>query len=245
MTASCAMTSADNTVEAPIKTWWVIESYASLSGIGEGKTRRQSPGNVERTTKFVDGERYEVGLNCKRKDPFLPINLARFWAIWSHWGYRLSKDSKLKKLYQDTIKLDIEKGFVRLLKQRNLEAMKAERQWYVNPYKLEKVRRVFEAAYKFAGASLDDNILTWHDLLQFLIGETFRFREQRIAITADIEEMILQVRSTWRWQGTAIYGERQPKWTRWNIQIWSHIFGAKRSLTCSNYALLQVTRDIA
>ena len=42
--------------------------------------------------------------------------------------YRLEKKPELKKLYQESIKVDVEKGFVRILKQEELEATKLERQ---------------------------------------------------------------------------------------------------------------------
>ena len=102
------------------------------------------------------------------------------------------------------------------------------------------------AASKFRGISLNDNLLTGPDLLQNLIGIIFRFREQKIAITADIEAMFLQVkvppedckvlRFLWR------DNPNEP------IKVYEygrHIFGAKSSPTCANYALQQVARDNA
>ena len=101
-----------------------------------------------------------------------------------------SENDVREKLYQDSIKVDVEMGFARILKQEELEAAKLERQWYVphhpveNPNKPGKVRRVCNAASKFRGISLNDNLLTGPDLLQNLIGIIFRFREQKIAIIA-------------------------------------------------------------
>ena len=114
--------------------------------------------------------------------------------------YRLEKKPELKKLYQDSIKVDVEKGFVRILKQEELEATILERQWYVphhpveNPNKPGKVTRVCNAESKFRRISLNDNLLTGPDLLQYLVGIIFRFIEQKIAIPADIEAMFLQVK---------------------------------------------------
>ena len=101
-------------------------------------------------------------------------------------------------------------------------------------------------ASKFRGISLNDNLLTGPDLLQNLIGIIFRFREQRVAITADIEAMFLQVkvppedckvlRFLWR------DNPNEPV----NVYEYGrHIFGAKSSPTCANYALQQVARDNA
>ena len=103
------------------------------------------------------------------------------------------------------------------------------------------------AASKFRGISLNDNLLTGPDLLQNLIRIIFRFREQKIAITADIEAMFLQVkvppedckvlRFLWR---EIIFNTNEP------VKVYEygrHIFGAKNSPTCANYALQQVARD--
>ena len=102
------------------------------------------------------------------------------------------------------------------------------------------------AASKFRGIYLNDNLLTGPDLLQNLIGIIFRFREQKIAITADIEAMFLQVkvppeeckvlRFLWR------DNPNEP------IKVYEygrHIFGAKSSPTCANFALQQVAKDNA
>ena len=192
MTASCVTASEDDALAEQIKTWWDIESYASRCDVsGRSKEDEKALQMLEQTTKF-DGERYEVGILWKRNDPFLPNNYSSALSQMKSLEYRLEKKPELKKLYQDSIKLDVEKGFVRILKQEELEATKLERQWYVphhpveNPNKPGKVRRVCNAASKFRGISLNDNLLTGPDLLQNLIGIFFRFREQKIAITADI-----------------------------------------------------------
>ena len=82
------------------------------------------------------------------------------------------------------------------------------------------------------------------DLLQSLIGIIFRFREKKIALTADVEAMFLQVkippadfkvlRFLWREDSTDPISE---------YEYGRHIFGAKSSPTCVNNALLQVGRN--
>ena len=127
----------------------------------------------------------------------------------------------------------------------------ARNEWYlphhpvVNPNKPGKVRRVLNGAAKFHGASLK-SLLTGPDLLQNLIYVLLRFRQHPFAVSADIEGMFLQVevlpcdqpslRFLWREDPTSNVVVHQ--YTR-------HIFGAKDSPTCANYALQRTARDNA
>ena len=106
------------------------------------------------------------------------------------------------------------------------------------------MRRVCNAASKHAGKSLNDALVAGPDLLQSLIGVLFRFREKPIAISANKEAMFLQVevpegdqrclRLLWRDHNNAPISVYQ--YTR-------HIFGAKSSPTCANWALRQCGKD--
>ena len=53
---------------------------------------------------------------------------------------------------------------------------------------------VCNAASKFGGVSLNDNLMAGPDFLQSLTGIIFRFREKQIALTTDVEAIILQVK---------------------------------------------------
>ena len=114
----------------------------------------------------------------------------------------------------------------------------------LNPNKPGKERRVCNAASKYKELCLNEKLLIGPDLLHGLIGTKFKFREGSIALTADIESMILQmqvpeqdrncVRFLWR-----------PR-TNEPVQIYEsqrHEVGAKSSPTCTNYALKQVGLD--
>ena len=162
----------------------------------------------------------------------------------------MEKDENLKQRYKKTIDVDVQKVFVRILDEAELENTKSDLQWYVlhlpvlNPNKPDKVRQVCNAASKFGGVSLNDNLMAGPDLLQSLMGIIFRFREKQIALTADVEAMFLQVkvppagckvlRFLWRENNT----EPIPVY-----EFGRHIFGAKSSPTCVHYALQQVGRD--
>ena len=222
MTASCVTASEDDTLAEQIRTWWDIEFFASRCDVsGRSKEALQM---LEQTTKF-DGERYEIGLLWERKDPFLPNNYSFALSQMKSLEYRFEKKLELKKLETQ-----------RYVLHHTVE----------NPNKPGKVRRVCNTASKFCGISLSDNLLTGLDLLRNLIGIIFRFREQKIDITADREAMFLQVKVTpedckmlrFQWRDHP----NEP------VKVYEngrHIFGAKILPTCANYALQQVARDNA
>ena len=93
----------------------------------------------------------------------------------------------------------MDKGYVRKVPRNELLSTKAEPQWYLphhpvlNPNKPEKVSQVCNAALKYKGVALNDLLMTGPDLLNNLIGVLMRFRQGRIALSADIEPMFLQV----------------------------------------------------
>ena len=64
----------------------------------------------------------------------------------------------------------------------------------VNPHKPEKLRIVFDCAVRCGGTSLNDCIFSGPDLSNDIIGVLMRCRLHEIAMSADIEEMFLQVR---------------------------------------------------
>ena len=82
-------------------------------------------------------------------------------------------------------------GFVKILNESETKGTFGK-EWYLphhpilNPNKPGKVRRVCNAASKYKEVCLNDKLLARPDLLHGLAGTIFRFREQSIALTADI-----------------------------------------------------------
>ncbi|XP_069610796.1 uncharacterized protein [Ranitomeya imitator] len=67
--------------------------------------------------------------------------------------------------------------------------------WYLpffgvyHPRKPNQIRVVFDSSAKHLGTSLNDVLLTGPNLTNNLVGVLLRFRKERVAITADIEQM--------------------------------------------------------
>ena len=115
----------------------------------------------------------------------------------------------------------------------------------LNPHKPDKVRRVCNAASKFRGHSLNDMLLAGPDLLANLMGILARFREERYALSADIEEMFLQVevRREDRRFLRFLWFDEQNRIVTYQYNLLN--FGAKSSPTCANFALQRCATENA
>ena len=71
--------------------------------------------------------------------------------------------------------------------------------WYIphhglyRPKNPDKIRAVFDCSVKFAGTSLNDQLLQGSDLTNSLVGVLTRFRQETVAFMPDIEAMFYQV----------------------------------------------------
>ena len=113
----------------------------------------------------------------------------------------------------------------------------------VNANKPGKTRVVNDAAAVYQGQSLNTNLRTGPDLLSSLVGSLLRFRTGAVALAADVEAMFHQVRVSladadsqrFFWKED-ILAEGPPD----TYQMLVHIFGAKDSPACANYALKRI-----
>ena len=239
----------DVKVAQNIQTWWDIETYASkINVVSQSKKELQAEKMLESTTKFT-GERYEVGMLWSEPEPNLPNNYSSALGQLYSLERRFQRDPNLKNLYQQSIDTDVEKGFVKILDESEVKGTFGK-EWYLphhpvlNPNKPGKVRRVCNAASKYKDICLNDKLLAGPDLLHGLIGTIFRFREGPMALTADIESMFLQVQVPEQDRSCLTFLWR-PR-TNEPVQIYEyqrHVFGAKSSPTCANYALKRVGLD--
>ena len=156
---------------------------------------------------------------------------------WHALQKRLERDNQLKQRYMTTIFEDMDKGHIAAVTNQD-----AKNIWYlphhpvINKQKSDKIRRVTNAASKYKGVSLNDALLRGPDLLCNLHGLLLRFRQYKVAVTADIEAMFMQVgireedQDALRFLWSDNDQERTSKYQRL-------IFGATCSPTCAIFAL--------
>lgn len=110
----------------------------------------------------------------------------------------------------------------------------------------QKLRVVFDCAASYQGMSLNDQLLQGPDLTSSLIGVVIRFRQEPVAIMADIEAMFHQVkvadddsnllRFLWWPEGDYNQALSEHKMT-------VHLFGAPSSPSCASFALRKCAED--
>ena len=163
---------------------------------------------------------------------------------------RLMKDQVFHDQYTKVVETYIEKDYARKIPPDEKPTYALH--WYLshrsvtNPQKPNKVRVVFDCAAKYQGLSLNDALMQGPDLVNNLAGVSFRFRQECIAITADIESMFHQVRV----DTNHIHALRFLWWPRENSsldpethQMLVHLFGATSSPTYAAFFLRQTAYD--
>ena len=104
---------------------------------------------------------------------------------------------------------------------------------------------VFDAAAKFHGTSLNDELLQGPDYINNLAGVLMRFRQEEVVLVADIEQMFHKVRvsaedcDALRFLWWSVDLNDEPA----DYQMLVHTFGATSPPCCSNKALRQTADD--
>ncbi|XP_055906876.1 uncharacterized protein LOC129942102 [Eupeodes corollae] len=111
---------------------------------------------------------------------------------------KMLKDMELSKKLDFQIEDYVKKQYARKLTIAELQAHVSP-VWYlpvfpvINPNKPGKVRMVWDAAARVGNISLNSMLFSGPDIVPSLFSVLFRFRERKIAICADIQEMFHQV----------------------------------------------------
>ncbi|XP_036219119.2 uncharacterized protein [Bactrocera oleae] len=143
------------------------------------------------------GSRFVTSLLWKHPDIEIPDSLSMALFRANCLRKKMQRDHVLAETLHKKILDYRQKGYIRRLRPSDSAIKKY---WYLpifavsNPNKPGKVRLVWDAAAKVNGVSLNSMLLKGPDLTTPLHSVLFKFRQKRIAVTADIAEMFHQVR---------------------------------------------------
>lgn len=147
--------------------------------------------------------------------------------------------------YKTTMTDYIEKGHAERIPKEEFEENDRP-VWYLphhpvtHPLKPDKVRVVYDCAAKYGGTSLNQQLLQGPDQMNQLVGVLSRFRQETVAMVADIEGMFHQVlvepkdcdvlRFLW-WPNGDLSGEMEE------YRMVKHLFAATSSPSIANFCL--------
>ena len=164
---------------------------------------------------------------------------------------RLCKKPEMQVGYVKSIEDDIAKiyvlkvPFTEIKTTHSLPQRILSHHLFVNPNQLSKIRRICNAAARFAGISLIEALFPCPDLLSALIGILICFRLFKIDLSTDIEAMFMQVEVTEQLEQRFLKVLRRegPSFEIERFQYTRDIFGAKSSPTCANFVVQQTAPD--
>ncbi|MBM6549406.1 hypothetical protein, partial [Streptococcus dysgalactiae] len=205
---------------------------------------------AESSKAIIDGH-YQIGLPWRHNKTLFPDNRILAERRLACLKRLLLRDEHLRTKYSAVIQSHIKRGYVSKVNTTKEEVVG---RWYLphhpvlNINKPGKVRVVFDCAAEFRGTSLNKVLLQGPNINNSLLGVLLRFRKHEVAVSADVEEMFLQVRvpitdrralSFLWWDSELLEG--RPNILELNV----HPFGATSYPCCVSFALRQTALDNA
>jgi hypothetical protein len=176
-----------------------ITKFWDLESIGIKDQNSDVHESVISDLKF-SGTRYSVGLPWKESQDPLPTNYELSLKRMKGQIKRLNKDPVLLGEYDSIIKAQEEAGVIEKVSPNKVISPKSKvhyipHQAVVRKDATTKVRIVYDASAKSqkSGVSLNDWLNAGPSLNPLLFDILLRFREQRVALVADIEKAFLNI----------------------------------------------------
>ena len=194
--------SEDDLLHRQVEHWWRTDLFGTkyVQTSPRSLEDKRALQTLQETVKHV-GDRYQVGLLWKTPDIEFPDNRAMAERRLCSTEKVLKLDTALAEKYKEIIDGYVAKGYARKLTPDE-SAIPTKKQWFLpyhaglNPNKPGKVRMFMDAKAKYNNVSLNDKLLVGPELLNNLCGVLLRFREERVALLANIESMFNQCQIT-------------------------------------------------
>lgn len=230
----------ENALEALVRSHFAIDSLGVTAAVRVSAEDVRANQLLAATTVQLASGQWATGLLWKRDDVSLPPS--RQCALNRLYGIerKMAKDAAYAAAYRGKIAQYVERGYARALSGQET-AQLGSRHWYLphfavfNPRKPGKIRVVFDAASKCRGVSLNDVLLTGPDLLSSLLGNIWRFREGRIALAADVQDMFLRIKIREADQEAQLFLWRNEGEEPKTYKMSSMVFGATCSPTSAQF----------
>lgn len=193
---------------------------------------------------------YYLPLPLRDRNISMPNNYQMAEQRTLHLKRKFLKDQVYASEYKDFMSDVIKRGYAEKVPPEDLTPEEG-RVWYIPHHgvfhkRKKTLRVVFDCASTFKGTSLNNVLLQGPDLTNSLIGVLLRFRQEPVAIMADVESMFHQVRVNEEDRNFLRFlwwpeGETDKNLEEYRMTV--HLFGAVSSPTCANFALQKTAED--
>lgn len=204
---------------------------------------------VNRSAKVTDGH-YCLDLPFTQEKPSMPNNRCIAVQRIQSLKRKFAKNKKFHDEYTSFLTEMIVNGYAEVVPVDQLNRSDGEL-WYIPHHgvyhsKKGTLRVVFDCGAVFKGTSLNCQLLQGPDLTNSLIGVLIRFRQEPVALMADIKAMFHQVRVSEKHVDYLRFlwwpdGDVQQDLVEYRMKV--HLFGAVSSPSCANFALRKTADD--
>lgn len=204
---------------------------------------------VTQSASLVDGH-YSIALPLRNKDLKMPNNRKVAEQRALNLKHKFLKNHNFHSEYTTFMEGIIERGYAVKVPTTDLRRDNGK-VWYLPHHgvfhlKKKKLRVVFDCGTSYRGTTLNEQLLQGPNLTSTLLGVILRFRQEEVAVMADVEAMFHQVkvpdedsdllRFLW-WTSGDISREMVE------YKMVAHLFGATSSPSCANFALRKCAED--
>ena len=239
----------DVTLQEQVERFWKVDDWEALRNERPDTSveDRQAVDIWERTIELKEGH-YTLDVPFRSRPPELPYNRDIAETRLHSLKKRLLRNDDMRETYCREMQSLINKGYAEPVNDARgpVGATCYLPRHPVTHATKGKTRIVFDCAATKNGVSLNDRVLQGPDMTNSLLGVLLRFRQEPVAIMADIEAMFHQVHVTQRDRDALRFlwwpnGDlcRDPQDYRMTV----HLFGRNWSPSCCNFALRQTAED--
>ncbi|KAL2098438.1 hypothetical protein ACEWY4_007645 [Coilia grayii] len=206
--------------------------------------------SIMESSKELRNGHYYLPLPFKCNDVTMPNNYQQAHQHVLSLKRKLERNAQYHNEYTAFLEGVIEKGYAEIVPPDELEAPSGK-VWYIPHHgvhhpKKGTLRVVFDCSASFQGISLNSALIQGPNLTSNLVGVLLRFRQEPVALMADIEGMFHQVRVVEKHVDFLRFlwwpnGDTNQPIKEYRMTV--HIFGATSSPSCANFALRQTAED--
>ena len=112
-----------------VKSWYDLESYGALKPVDPRSASDARAHDILENTTVHNGKRYDVGMLWAEDNIELLNNYFSALVQLIFLETRLTKDQTLRENYSNTIKEDLDRGYVVRVKDAHKVESRSEREW--------------------------------------------------------------------------------------------------------------------